>query len=590
MSTRHTMGKAGIVAVSVVAMLALAIVLMMKGLLPASADTAGVLDHVTITPSPATVVAGAQQQFTAQAFDGNNNALTNATFAWAVINGGGTISATGLLTAGTAAGTFANTIQVVATQGAIVKTATASVAVTPGALDHVAVTPLTATLPFGVTQQFAAQAFDANNNIIAGVTFIWSAVNGGGTISATGLFTAGTTAGTFANTVQASTTVSGVTRTGNASVIVVAPGALDHVVVAPVTATLAAGSTQQFTAQAFDASNNMITAATFTWSVVNSGGTINATGLFTAGATAGTFANTVQASTTVNSITKVGNASVIVTVPGPLDHVLVTPTSATLAPGAMQQFSAQAFDASNNAIPGATFTWSVVNGGGTISATGLFTAGSTAGTFANTAQASTTVNGVTKSGKASVTVASAQPPQVNEVSKQVLRDTFKDLLNRVGFERFTQVEAKFTDTQGRHLSVLSVAGTITALGQNSITIVPNGSTASQTYNVTAQTRFHPGEGNSLKEMARLAVGDRVVITTVNGDLALVTSVHQGQRVEDEDDDDEDADRDNRGPNRDRGAEASERHEGKGRGTAAVMPPGLAKDHSNKGNRHGDDDD
>ncbi|MDP2918704.1 MAG: hypothetical protein Q8O43_00595 [Dehalococcoidia bacterium] len=93
------------------------------------------------------------------------------------------------------------------------------------------------------------------------------------------------------------------------------PGPLDHVQVTPANAAVVAGATKQFTAKAFDATNHEITGLTFTWAVVAGGGTIDANGLFTAGTTTGPFHNTVQASTTQNTITKTGLASVTVTAP-----------------------------------------------------------------------------------------------------------------------------------------------------------------------------------------------------------------------------------------------------------------------------------
>ena len=87
-----------------------------------------------------------------------------------------------------------------------------------------------------------------------------------------------------------------------------------------------------------------------------------------------------------------------------LTSIAVSPASAKVLTGASQQYTATARDQSGN--PMATqpaFTWSV-NGGGSIGASGLFTAGSTAGgQFTVTA----TSGGVT--GTASVTVTSAPP-------------------------------------------------------------------------------------------------------------------------------------------------------------------------------------
>src|SRR5690606_7703551 len=128
------------------------------------------------------------------------------------------------------------------------------------------------------TQQYVAVGRDASNNVVA-ITPTWSVVNGGGTISGSGLFTAGTTLGLYANTVQA--TVGALSGTADATVVA---GAVTTITVTPNPRTLTVGATQQFTAVGRDAGNNIVP-ITPVWSVTNSGGTINASGLFTAGAT-----------------------------------------------------------------------------------------------------------------------------------------------------------------------------------------------------------------------------------------------------------------------------------------------------------------
>lgn len=278
---------------------------------------------------------------------------------------------------------------------------------TVGPLDHVVISLASATVAVGGTQQFAAQGQDASNNAIDGLTYTWTIVASGGTVDISGLFTAGSTTGAYANTVQVSTTQGAITKTATASVTVVTPGPLDHVIISPASASVVAGGTQQFTAQGQDVSNVTIPGLVYTWSVVAADGTINGTGLFTAGLITGVYANTVQASTIQGTVTKTGTASVTVTVaPGPLDHVVISPVRATLAIGGAKQFTAQAKDAANVTIPGLTYTWSVVAVGGTISTAGLFTAGTTAGSYANTVQVSVTQGAVTKTATASVTVTS----------------------------------------------------------------------------------------------------------------------------------------------------------------------------------------
>jgi hypothetical protein len=66
----------------------------------------------------------------------------------------------------------------------------------------ITVTPNSDTLAANATQQFAAVGQDANGNIVS-ISPTWAVVANGGSISNTGLFTAGTVAGTFTNTVEA---------------------------------------------------------------------------------------------------------------------------------------------------------------------------------------------------------------------------------------------------------------------------------------------------------------------------------------------------------------------------------------------------
>ena len=154
---------------------------------------------------------------------------------------------------------------------------------------------------------------DSAGNIMS-ITPVWSVANGGGTINAsTGLFTAGVAAGTFTNTVTAT---SG-SISGRATVVVTAPTppapALATITVRPNPDSLARNATRQFTAVGRDSAGNIMS-ITPVWSVVNGGGTINAsTGLFTAGVATGTFTNTVTA--TSGSIS--GRATVVVTAPTP---------------------------------------------------------------------------------------------------------------------------------------------------------------------------------------------------------------------------------------------------------------------------------
>ncbi len=241
-------------------------------------------------------------------------------------------------------------------------------------ITSITVTPATVALAINGTQQYVAVGRDANDRVVA-FTPTWTVAATGGTVSSTGLFTAGTLAGTFSNTVSASNG----TVTGTATVTVNA-GALANIVVSPSSGTMIISGAQQFTAVGRDAYNNVVV-ITPVWSVVASGGTISVGGLFTAGATAGTFTNTVRAASGAIS----GTASVTIGV-GALASVTITPRPVVLPMAGAQQFTAVGRDAGNNVVA-ITPVWSVIAGGGTISANGLFTAGGAAGTFINTVRA-----------------------------------------------------------------------------------------------------------------------------------------------------------------------------------------------------------
>jgi hypothetical protein len=178
-----------------------------------SSTEPGLTSTITISPTSVTLAPGGTQQFTVEAKNADGDILALPDPIWAVSAGGGTITSTGLYTAGTTAGTFANSVSVTCNG----VTATATVIVIAGPLATITVTP-NPTLLIGATQQFTAVGHDANGNVVA-ITPVWSTVNPPGTIVAgTGLFTAGNTTGTFPNTVRAT---SG-TIFGTATVTVIA--------------------------------------------------------------------------------------------------------------------------------------------------------------------------------------------------------------------------------------------------------------------------------------------------------------------------------------------------------------------------------
>jgi hypothetical protein len=92
------------------------------------------------------------------------------------------------------------------------------------------------------------------------------------------------------------------------------------------------------------------------------------------------------------------------TAPPTLATITVTPSSPTIAAGGTQQFTAVGKDGNGNVVP-IDPTWSLTSVDGTISGDGLFTAGSTTGSFPNAISAK--VGNIT--GSASLTITAAAP-------------------------------------------------------------------------------------------------------------------------------------------------------------------------------------
>jgi len=148
------------------------------------------------------------------------------------------------------------------------------------------------------------------------------------------------------------------------------PPAAVTVSVNPPSATLVTGATQAFVATVANASNTGVT-----WTVAEAaGGSVSASGLFTAPATiSGASATFHVVATSQADNTKSATATVTVLPPV---SVSVNPGSIVLAPGGTQQFAATVANAENAAV-----TWTVREGasGGAVTASGLYTAPATIG-------------------------------------------------------------------------------------------------------------------------------------------------------------------------------------------------------------------
>src|SRR5262245_46731299 len=167
------------------------------------------LDHLIVTPASTTVGMGLQQLFTAAGVL-SDGTMVSVGVTWNAT--GGTIDPGGLYTAGRTAGTF----QITATHSTTGKTATATVTIPTATLTAIKLSPAAVSIPTGTTVQLSTIGTMSDGST-ASVPVIYSAT--GGTISVSGLYTAGSATGTY----RVIATVSGGTKADTSAVSITTP-------------------------------------------------------------------------------------------------------------------------------------------------------------------------------------------------------------------------------------------------------------------------------------------------------------------------------------------------------------------------------
>jgi hypothetical protein len=159
----------------------------------------------------------------------------------------------------------------------------------------ITVSPTTATVNSGSTQQFGATVSNTSNTAVT-----WKA--SAGTVSSSGLFTAPKVTSTTSVTVTA-TSVADTTKSASATVSVTAPQSVS-ITISPTSVSLNSGATSQFTATVSNTSNTAVT-----WTA--SAGSVSSNGLFTAPTVTKNTSVTVTATSAADT-TKSASATVSV--------------------------------------------------------------------------------------------------------------------------------------------------------------------------------------------------------------------------------------------------------------------------------------
>ena len=370
--------------------------------------SAPTVDHIVVSPSSATITAGGSQEYTIEAFDAGNNSLGDVTGATSL-----SMTPDGECTGASCAATVAGAHSVIATYDGAV--ASAALEVAPGPLDHVAMTPSSATIEAGVTQTFSVTGYDAYSNSLGDETEASRFA-----VSPDGSCTAAQCVATTAGDHTVTATVGGVSTTAQ---VYVSPGPFDHITASPPSATITAGDAQTFSASAFDAFDNPL-------------GDVTASTSFTIGpdgSCAGASCSATVAGAHVVTASY-GDATVDVELevdPGAVDHLAISPASATVTAGTTQASTVTAFDAYGN-------TWGDVTASATFTITpdGSCTGSTCTATAAGEHTIRATVGALSATTTWTVTPATPALLRLTPVFSTVKRNVYQayraDALDRYG--------------------------------------------------------------------------------------------------------------------------------------------------------------
>ena len=292
---------------------------------------AAALVSIAVTPANAPIALGTNQQFTATGTytDGSTLNIT-AAVSWSSSSPGVATVSNVAQNIGQATSVSTGQTTITASSGAI--SGSTVLTVTPAALLSITVTPAIPTIPLGSTTQFTATGSysdGSTQNITGTVTWASSALTVATISNTAGSNGLATSAGTGQATITATSgSISGSTT------LTVSAAALSSVAVSPANASIALGTTQQFTVTGTytDGSQQNLTSSA-TWSSSDTTiFTVSATGLATSSGV-----GTATLTATVNGVS--GSTSLTVT-PAALVSIALTPSAPSIALGTTQQFVA----------------------------------------------------------------------------------------------------------------------------------------------------------------------------------------------------------------------------------------------------------
>ena len=344
------------------------------------------VETIVVTPETMSLGTGGTRQLSATLTDASGNVLTGQSVAWSSTNTTiATVTSNGLVRA-----LHAGNATIIAAAGGA--TGTSALAVSAGAVSSIAVTPGSTSLVAGASQQLTATLTDNTGSAVTGQTVAWSSSDASiVSVSADGLATGGHTG--------SATVIATAGGQSGSAMFAVAVGAVSRIAISPPADSLQSGGKVQLAATLTDVAGNTVTGRTVTWTTSNSSVvTTTSSGLVTA-----LGAGSANITATADAVSKSAAIAVTATAAPTLTKLSISPKSATLVRSGVTQFTVSGtWSDGSTTVPTATF----VATGGTITASGSYTAGTTAGTFRVVA----TQQGGTHADTAAVTITPPPPP------------------------------------------------------------------------------------------------------------------------------------------------------------------------------------
>jgi trimeric autotransporter adhesin len=212
-----------------------------------------------------------------------------------------------------------------------------------GPLKKIVVTPDSGSVAVGATMTFTATGQDALGHTVSGLTFFWASnVDTLATVTQSGVVT-----GVAVGTLQVAASSQGVSGIATVTVI---PKPVGSIIVTPAHATIRVATTLQLSDTVKDASGNVLTGQTVTWTSDSANTvSVDGNGLVT-GRQIGT------ATITASAGGKSASAAIIVS-QIPVRSITIQPASPAVVVGQTTQLTATTFDSAGDVLPGRVVRW-----------------------------------------------------------------------------------------------------------------------------------------------------------------------------------------------------------------------------------------